>query len=278
MPRDSASPRRRRTRSRTPPRRSHSRRSRRSRSRTHSRSRSRSRSERLSRSTSRELYREPAAAVVPVPAIQRVVEKQQEYILDLISEHKQEVEEKFQQRARRFSSKQIEKQFQVNTQFKETVAKIQAALAAKDTGKAQEATNSLAEQLEEHEQDLIIADTSPHGWLAVSKLRTTKDLPKAVRKRLAAVERDLAQQKTKKYGGPGKKFGGFQAKSSESDAKKPERRFSPEEALFAAAKQVRPGLCSHCNKQFHYYRECPEFWTKVNQSRAAKAKGSGQDD
>jgi hypothetical protein len=230
----------------------------------------------MSRSTSRELYRDTAA--VPVPAIQKVVEKQQEYILGLISEHKAEVEEKFQQRARRFSSKQIEKQFQVNTQFKELVVKIQTALAAKDTATAKEAADALHDQLEEHEQDLIIADSSPHGWLAVSKLRTTKELPKAIRKRLAAVERDLAQQKTKRNGGPGKKFGKFSGQGNEGYAKKPERRFSPEEALFSAAKQVRPGLCSHCNEQYHYFRECPKFWTKVNQSRAAKAKGSTQDD
>jgi hypothetical protein len=217
------------------------------------------------------LYRDPAAATIPMPAFQKVVEKQQEYILDLISEHKAEVEEKIQQRARRFGSKQIEKQFQINTQFKETVVKIQAALAASDTAKAKEATDALFEQIEEHEQDLIIADSSPHGWLAVSKLRTTKELPKAVRKRLAAVERDLAQQKTKTYGGPGK----ISAQSSEGYAsKKPERRFSPKEALFTAAKQLRPGLCSHCNEQYHYFRECPKFWTKVNQSRAARAKGA----
>jgi hypothetical protein len=99
----------------------------------------------------------------------------------------------------------------------------------------------LADQLEEHEQDLIIADSSPHGWLAVSKLRTTK-----VHKRLAAGERDLAQQKQKKYEGPGKKFSRFSAQSSEGDFKKPERRYLSE-ALFAASKQLRQGLCSQTN-------------------------------
>jgi hypothetical protein len=206
------------------------------------------------------------------------VEQQQNYLVELIAEHKAEVDEKLQVKSRRFQSKQIEKQYQINSQYKDQVTKIQQALANKDRDKAIEVADALAEQLEEHEQDLIIADSSPHGWLAVSKLRTGKELPKALRKRLAAVERDLALQKTRKNGPAGKKFTRFPNQSAASDGKKPDRRFSPEEALHSAAKQLRPGLCSHCNKQYHFFRECPDFWTKVNQSRAAKAAAVGQSD
>jgi hypothetical protein len=206
------------------------------------------------------------------------VEQQQNYLVELIAEHKAEFDEKLQTKSRRFQSKQIEKQYQLNAQYKDLVSKIQQALANKDREKAIEVVEALAEQLEEHEQDLIIADSSPHGWLTVSKLRTTKELPKALRKRLAAVERDLAQQKTRKNGPAGRKFTKFSQQAGTSDGKKPDRRFSPEEALHNAAKQLRPGLCSHCNKPYHFFRECPEFWTKVNQSRAAKAAAVGQSD
>jgi hypothetical protein len=215
-----------------------------------------------------ELYRDQTRHVED---IKKIVENQQEFILDLISEHKAEVEEKLQIRSRRFSSRQIEKQYQVNSQFKDLAAKIQLALTAKDLLKAKEATDALEEQLEEHEQDLVIADSSPHGWLAVARVRTAKELPKSLRKRLAVVEKDLNQQK-QRNGGAGRKFVKNPQQSNESDGRQPNRRFSPEEALYSAAKQIRTGQCTHCHKSGHYLRECPQFWTRVNETREAKAK------
>ena len=48
-----------------------------------------------------------------------------------------------------------------------------------------------------------------------------------------------------------------------------------EEALFQAAKQIRPGQCSHCQKGLHFYRECLDFWSKVMESCEAKSKEAG---
>jgi hypothetical protein len=200
------------------------------------------------------------------------VASQQEFVLELIKEHRAEVDEKLANKSRRFSSKQIEKQFQVNYAFRDLTAKIQQALAVKDWETAQEVTDHLAEQLEQHEQDLVIADTSPHGWLAVSKLRNSTELPKSIRKKLAAVEKQLDSRKPKN-GGPRRKFQQFSSGGQADNAGKG-RKNSPEEALFYASKQIRPGQCSHCNKEYHFYRECPSFWAKVQESRAAKAKGT----
>ena len=58
----------------------------------------------LSRSASRGLYDLPEE---PVQAIKKLVTSQQEIILDLLSEHLAEVDEKIQLKSRRFSSKQI---------------------------------------------------------------------------------------------------------------------------------------------------------------------------
>jgi Zn-dependent M16 (insulinase) family peptidase len=233
--------------------------------------RSRSRSEGLQRSVSRELYKEP----VTLDSFKKEVASQHEYLVELIKEHKTQVDEKLASKSRKFASKQIEKQFQVNFTFKELATKIQQAHAVKDYEKAEEAADELADKLEEHAQDLIIADSSPHGWLAVSKLRHSTELPKAVRKRLAAVEKELASKKIKN-GGPRRKFQQQQQQLSTAsqDGFTKNRKFSPEEALFAASKQVRAGTCSHCHKEYHYYRECPTFWSKVHESRAAKAKGA----
>jgi YesN/AraC family two-component response regulator len=234
------------------------------------RARSRSGSERLERSVSRELYTEEKPKL---SEIKQLVESSQDFMYTLLKEHKEEIEDKLTTKNRRFASKQLEKQFQVNFKFKELVQKIQQALKDKSVKKAKKIAEELEEALDEHEQDLIIADISPHGWLAVSKLRNSSDLPKSVRKRLATVEKDLDAQRAKN-GGNKKKFLNVSTAGQESAGKKPERKYSPEEALSYAARQVRTGTCSHCQKAYHFYRECPVFWTKVNESREAKAKGA----
>ena len=243
----------------------------RSRSRT-SRRRERSRSPRLSRSVSRDLLREEEGPAV----VRKIVETQQEVLFKWLEEHKAEVDEKLQSRGRRFSNKQIEKQFQINAGFRDLVGKVQAALEAGEVARARDVTELLDRQLGEHEEDLIIADTSPHGWLAVARLRRGKELPKALRKRLDQVEKELGHPpRRENYNGARseRKFGPFQRKGQEPLVKRPERRLSPEEVLFQAGRQLRPGTCSHCNEDLHYYRECPKFWAKVQESRKAKAKG-----
>ena len=252
----------------------------RSRDREDRRRRHRDHRDSLSRSASRGLYDLPEE---PVQAIKKLVTSQQEIILDLLSEHRAEVDEKIQLKSRRFSSKQIEKQYQINAEFRDLAAKITAALHASEVSRAQEVLSLLSTKLEDHEHDLIVADTSPHGWLAVAKLRSNTELPKTLRKKLAQVEKDLAhrrppQQQQQQYGGPRKKFDQFQREGQSFSRRRPDQRLSPEEALSNAAKQLRQGTCTHCHKGLHYYRECPDFWTKVQESRAAKAKTGGDGD
>lgn len=242
----------------------------RSRTRSRSRRRDRSRSRDVSRSVSRELLREE-----PVAEITKLVKNQQEVILDLLRNHKEEVDNKLQARARRFGNKQLEKQYEVNSALLEQAQKALGCVEASDADGADRYLRELIKQLTQHEEDLLIADASPHGWLAVSKIRSTKELPKSLRKRLAEVDKQLSSQKDRAAGANG----GFKGKLPPVPGQGPnplfrrgERRFSPEEALFAASKQIRPGTCSQCHKEFHYYRECPEFWQKVAASREAKAK------
>jgi hypothetical protein len=222
------------------------------------------------RSVSNELFKETTEEL---STVKKLVETQQDFLLELLRDHKAQVDEKLAVKSRKFSSRQIEKQFQVNATFRDLVAKIQQAHAVKDWEAAVAAADQLADQLETHEQDLIIADSSPHGWLTVNKLRSSTELPKSLRKRLAVVEKELANKK-QRYGGPRKRFQQLQTAGQDGFARKPGRRISPEEALFAAAKQVRPGSCSFCHKSYHFFKECPQYWTKVNESREATAKGS----
>jgi hypothetical protein len=132
--------------------------------------------------------------------------------------------------------------------------------------------DQLIKDIEKHAEDLIIADTSQFGWLAVSKIRGTEELPKNIRRRLEQVEKDLAAQKNRQNGPVRKKFSTIQGAGQEPVTKRQDKRTTPEDALFYASKQLRTGTCSHCKKDLHYYRECPAFWQKVHESRVAKAK------
>jgi hypothetical protein len=256
-------------------------RSREQRSRSRRRSRSRSRSRRRStsrrvrhRSPSQDEFRRSVSGDLTrgedqIHSIKQIVEQQQDVILNLLTEHKAEVDGKITAKSRRFASRQIDKQFQVNANFKELAQKALVALAASEVVRTKELLTTLVEDLEKHEEDLIIADTSPHGWLAVAKVRSGQELPKTLRKKLAQVEKDLSARRN---GGFKKKSNFFSNKNESGSGRRfnnnnGNRRISPEEAIANAAKQSRPGTCSHCNKNNHFYRECPLFWGKVLQSR-----------
>ena len=193
----------------------------------------------------------------------------------MFKEHKEEVDTKLQQKGRRFGNKQLEKQFEVNNRFLDLARKGYNCIQNGSERRAVKRLEELVQQLESHEEDLLIADASPHSWLAVSKIRSTKELPKNIRKSLEEVDRLLSSQKEctgdeqfkkKSPGAPGTSSGPL--------IRRPDRRISPEEALLEASKQLRLGSCSHCQKGLHFYRECPEFWKKVNSAREAKAKDS----
>ena len=141
--------------------------------------------------------------------VKKLVEEQQEHILSLLADHKSTIEERIHLRSRGFGSRQLEKQYQINLEFKELAGKVVAAVENRDAEKALVVANQLLEKIEVHEQDLIIADTSPHGWLAVAKVRSNTDLPKNIRKKLEQVERDLAARRRQPDGFFKKKFGQF---------------------------------------------------------------------
>jgi len=214
-----------------------------------------------------ELYREDDK----LEEVKQLVAAQQEYIVGLIAAHKAEIEEKIQAKARTFSSKAIEKQFSVNAGFKDLAEKVVSALHAGEVQVAKELANELVEDLGKHEEDLIIADSSPHGWLAVAKVRSSTDLPKNLRKRLAQVEKDLDARRPKD-GRLQRTTFRFQGKGREPLTRRPDRKFSPEELLHQATKQSRTGTCSHCHKGMHFFRECPDLWKKVLESREAAQK------
>jgi hypothetical protein len=154
---------------------------------------------RLSRSPSRELLREQDK----IDEVAAIIASERENILAILANHKAELESKLQTKTRKFSCRQIDKQFQVNVEFRELACKTLQALEAGEVQRATGVCKKLLEDIDKHAEDLIIADQSPHGWLAVAKVRSGQELSKSTRKKLAQVEKDLANRKT----------GGFKRKS-----------------------------------------------------------------
>ncbi len=240
----------------------------RSRGRTGRRSRSASADSRVERSASRSLLEEDDIRGVP-----QLIKAQQDFLVDLIADHKQEVESKLKAKKRRFSSKPLEKQAEVNFEFQELVEKALLALKKGNKKRTKTTLKKLRDRLKEHQQDLVIADTSPNGWLAVARLRNRSELPDSLRKKLERVDKEIWRSRS--YGGPQKKFARFQGQGGGGDVRtrRPQQKLSPEELLYNASRQIRAGTCSHCKKENHFYRECPDFWTKVQESRGKRVEG-----
>jgi hypothetical protein len=111
--------------------------------------------------------------------------------VELISDHKQEIDSKLQVKQRRFQSKPLEKQAEVNAGFQDLVGKALSALKRGHKKKVKTVLKKLRGALEEHYQDLVIADTSPYGWLAVARLRNRSELPDDLRKKLEKVDKEI---------------------------------------------------------------------------------------
>ncbi len=151
---------------------------------------------------------------------------------------------RLQTKTRRFSSKPLERQFEVNSNFKELTCKALAALKRGNKKKVKVLLRRLRDGITEHEEDLIIADTSPNGWLAVAKLRGRTELPEDLRKKLERVDKELWRSRS--YGRTAKKSGPVPGPSGGSHGgevrtARPAQQKSPEEVLFNASRQVRAG-------------------------------------
>jgi hypothetical protein len=206
--------------------------------------------------------------------VPQLIKAQQDFLVELIADHKQEVDAKLQNKQRRFSSKALEKQYKISAGYKEQVDKALKAVRSDNKSRAKTVLKKLKKEITEHQEDLLIADTSPNGWLAVAKLRNRTELPSSIKKKLDKIDKEIWF--SKKYGGPAKKkFGKIQGQGDRGDVRtsRPQQKLSPEELLFNASRQIRAGICSHCKKENHFYRECPDFWQKVQESRQERARG-----
>ena len=242
-----------------------------SRSRTLSCSRSRGRRD---RDASRSRSRSPSGNVDEGQRrLEQMLNEQQEYIKDLISNHKEEVDELLASKTKSFRSKGLEKQFEFNNKVTTRLSKIKKLLRKKKISRATDAVKELLEICEDHADDLLVADSSRHGWLTVHQLRggtLSSDLWKKVEK----IDNRLDKARPKDGKNRPQASGGNSNRMENQNVQTWRRKQGPEEAMQSYSKVQRQGTCTHCSAQGHFYRECPDFWRDVNASRK-KASQSG---
>lgn len=191
--------------------------------------------------------------------------KQQEYVHDLISQHKSDLEELVTQSTTNpttFRNKGIEKQYSFNGKVLRLVKKVKKGLK-----KRKDVTNLVKEVidlLDTHAEDLLVADSSRHGWLTVHQLRGRQTLSSDLLQKVDRIDSRL--DRTRKDGFKGSS--GYNKKMDGKDRVQTYRKKQgPEEFLQSLVGRKREGTCSHCSEIGHFYRECPDFWKEVQESR-----------
>jgi len=252
------------------------------RSRTRSRSRPRRRHHR-GRSESRRApsQRREEGKSVPIEQVEKLLQDQQSNLLDIISNHKDEIDSLVSSKKHNFKKPGIGKQFDWNNKIERLVKKaLKKGVKKENYKKARDLLEEVLDLISDKQEDLMVADSSRHGWLTVACVRNTaSDLPTELQKRIEKVESRLDKSKSARQerngenpGHPGKwnqqhqrSFGNIQRPTT-SYGRQPT---NPEELLNKLKNMVRQGKCGFCQGEGHFYKECPSFWADVSASRKA---------
>jgi len=252
----------------------------RQRSRSRQRTQRRSRSQR-SRSRNRDDQRrdddrreDRRDGVIPVSEVEKLLARQQESLLDIVTNHRQEIDELVtpNQQNITFRKVGIGKQHSFNQGIISMVKKLKKYHKEDKYQKGKDLIKDILAKLEEQQTDLVIADSSKHSWLTVSVLRNKSNLPADIVKKVDKIENrlDRSRPQTRQNHGEtstntGHRYREYKVQTDRKPAKGPE-------ALLAQLQgQRREGKCTHCHGTGHYWRECSHFWESVQKSRAAAA-------
>jgi len=201
-----------------------------------------------------------------VSQVKALIEEQQANLLDILSSHKEEIDQNLDSKSKIFKKPGIGKQFNFNSEVLTTLVKCK-----KDLKKSRfdSCTNKLKEtikKLETQQSDLIVADQSRYGFLTVSMLHGNAAIPKGVAKKVERIENQLDKTlpADKKHGGNPKDN---KKRDTKSSGRFDRRKQGPEELLQDLKKRTREGKCGHCGENGHFFRECPSFWQSVCEAR-----------
>ena len=104
------------------------------------------------------------------------------------------------------------KQYEVNENFAFIAKSCLDALEKGKLKKAEEHLKDLNEELEEHNDDIIAADLSKHGWLTATRLKNKSGISKNLLKRLE--KEDDAIDRWRRKEGTGRTFQSIVAKGT----------------------------------------------------------------
>ena len=229
---------------------------------------SRSRSRGRSRSRTRNKSRERSPPREKPASIRDLLNEQQEYLHELIVQHKEEVEEIVCAKVRNFRNKGIEKQFTFNEKVLSDLKKIKKLYKKKRH--IGDKLKEIVKLLEDHAEELLVADSSRHGWLTVHQLRGNQNLSSELLKKVDKIDNRLDKQKPQND--RTRRGSGYPSKVDQKDGSFTYRKKKgPGELLQELVTRKREGTCSHCSEIGHFYRECPEFWKEVSEARKKSA-------
>ena len=201
-----------------------------------------------------------------------LLNRQQEKVFEIISSRTDKLRELKEEKEIVFRNKGLGKQYKNVQKTLASLNRVKKALKKKKIEKALDEVRDLIESVEEQGEDLLIADTSKHGWLTVFNLRGKKNLPSDLMKKIDKIDSKIDREKSSKDGW--KKRGGYKGDEEVGSAFRqglPRRRPGPEETMQSLTKSRRQGQCSHCNEYGHFYKECSKFWQQVSEQRKKAA-------
>ena len=137
-----------------------------------------------------------------------LLKEQENHLSDLMLDHKKDVEDLVKERKRSFRRKPLQKQFEFLDDISNNLEKTKKLLKKNKVEKALKTIRNCSDKLEDKKEDLLIADQSPHGWLAVSLLRENSDLPRGTQKKLDKINYRLDRVRSER-GNQRKNYGRY---------------------------------------------------------------------
>ena len=192
------------------------------------------------------------------------MDEQQHNLLDILGHHKEDIDEIVASKTKKFKKPSIEKQHQFNAQILHILQRVKKENKKGHSETVSTLLKEAVSKLDTQQADLLVADQSKYGFLTVNLLRGNTELPSGIAKKVEKIESRL-DKTHQDYERVKKPFKNMDQKNGGRFDNR--RKQGPEQLLQQLQSRTREGKCSHCQKDRHFFRECPKFWQEVSDAR-----------